>query len=498
MSSKTLKVFCASAILAAALFASQAFATNGMNLEGYGPMSVGMGGASFAFWNGTAAVMNNPATLGLMTGGMRFDLALGDLGPDVKAIVMTPSGAMSATSSSDAFYMPAIGFLMKKDAYTFGLGVFSQGGMGTEYGRDSWMADPSMGANTALKRGLVNRSEVGVGRVMVPVTYQVNDRLIVGATGDFVWAGIDIQMAMSEAQFQNLANPAAQTMGTASGSLVNAFGQLYEPFGGTGIAKLYHAYFDFSNNSAFTGQAKGYGVAGKIGAVYKVNERLSVGATYHSQTSLGDIKTDNATLVMGVSVDPGVFQGAPTGSYQDMNIPVTGKIAITDFQWPAMLGGGAAYSPTERIMLALDVKYVFWSSVMKNFTMKFTADNTAANGAFAGLAMDATLFQKWENQVVIALGGAVKATNELTLRAGYNYGKNPVPDKYLNALFPAIVENHLTFGAGYKITDAVSGDFSLVYGFDKKATNPGNGSTIPAVESEHSQLNWMLMLGYQL
>jgi long-subunit fatty acid transport protein len=55
----------------------------------------------------------------------------------------------------------------------------------------------------------------------------------------------------------------------------------------------------------------------------------------------------------------------------------------------------------------------------------------------------------------------------------------------------------LTFGAGYKITDAISGDASLVYAFEKKATNPGNGSSIPAVESDHSQINWMLMLGYQ-
>jgi long-subunit fatty acid transport protein len=67
----------------------------------------------------------------------------------------------------------------------------------------------------------------------------------------------------------------------------------------------------------------------------------------------------------------------------------------------------------------------------------------------------------------------------------------------LNALFPAIVENHATFGAGYKITEAVSGDASLAYAFTKNATNPGNGSTIPPVESEHGQLNWMVMLGYQ-
>jgi long-chain fatty acid transport protein len=497
MSSRAIMTRAAAALLVLALVAPGAHATNGMNLEGYGPVSVGMGGASFAFWNGTAAVMNNPATLGLMANGMHLDLALGSLGPDVKAIVMTPAGAMSATSLSDAFYMPAVGFLMKRNAFAFGIAVFSQGGMGTEYGKDSWMADPSMGANTALEEGLVNRSEVGVGRVIVPVTYDVNDRFTLGFTGDFVWAGMDVQMAMSEAQFQNLADPRAQTIGIATGTLVTAFGSLYEPFGGTGVRRLYHAYFDFSNGSSFTGEARGYGIAGKIGALYKVNDRLSLGATYHTKTSLGDLETENATVSMGVNIDPGIFVGTPSGSYEDMDIPVTGSIAVKDFEWPAVIGGGVAYKPIERVLLALDVKYVYWASVMKDFRMVFTADDTDANGPFAGLVLDATLFQKWENQAVFALGGAVEATDALTLRAGYNYGKNPVPDKYLNALFPAIVENHMTFGAGYKITDAISGDASLVYAFEKKATNPGNGSTIPAVESEHSQINWMLMLGYQ-
>jgi len=74
------------------------------------------------------------------------------------------------------------------------------------------------GSNTALEQGLVTRSEAGVARVIALFTYDVNDRLIVGATADFIWAGIDLEMAMSEPQFQNLANPAAQTLGTASGA----------------------------------------------------------------------------------------------------------------------------------------------------------------------------------------------------------------------------------------------------------------------------------------
>ncbi len=91
------------------------------------------------------------------------------------------------------------------------------------------------------------------------------------------------------------------------------------------------------------------------------------------------------------------------------------------------------------------------------------------------------------------MGGAYRFNTALTLRAGFNYAANPVPDEYLNALFPAIAENHLTGGFGYRFDDKQSIDFSVVKVLVKSATNPGNGSTIPPVKSTHSQLNFQFL-----
>ena len=108
-----------------------AYATNGMLMEGYGPISTGMGGASMAFDNGTAGMANNPATLGLMADGeSRLDLALGGLHPD---IVSKMADMPDANSGGTAYYMPAAGWVKKQGALTYGIGVFAQGGMGTEY-----------------------------------------------------------------------------------------------------------------------------------------------------------------------------------------------------------------------------------------------------------------------------------------------------------------------------------------------------------------------------
>lgn len=89
--------------------------------------------------------------------------------------------------------------------------------------------------------------------------------------------------------------------------------------------------------------------------------------------------------------------------------------------------------------------------------------------------------------------GAYDATEALTLRGGYNYGKNPVPDQYVNALFPAIVEHHITVGAGYDWAEVNGINCSFQTGLESNATNPGNGSSIPPVESTHKQYNWQLM-----
>ena len=218
----------------AAVLANSAYATNGMNLEGYGPVATAMGGASMAYDNGTAAVMNNPATLGLMSDGARLDVALGMLGPRVEATLAIPNNNMTANSDSNAFFMPAVGYARKNGVWTYGLGVFAQGGMGTEYGGTTWMSNPGQQATSP---GLVNRSEVGVGRVILPLVYQAGSAWRVGGSLDFVWAGMDLQMAMNRAQFENLAS--TKTIGSASGTMMDKFGPMYEPFLGTGISDLH-------------------------------------------------------------------------------------------------------------------------------------------------------------------------------------------------------------------------------------------------------------------
>jgi long-chain fatty acid transport protein len=373
--------------LLAILSTSPLVATNGMNLEGYGPVATAMGGASLAFDNGTAAVINNPATLGLLPSDHQFDLALGVLGPRITAT--SPAGA-AAESQSKAFCHARDGLRRPLRLPHLRTGAFRPGRHGLPNTKgQSWRG---------LGYNLENATEVSVGRLIAPLSWRINERLHVAATADFIWAGMDLKMAMSGAQFFDLVDPRSQQFGRASGSLVQSFsGMLATLPAGTNVD---YAYFNFANGNPFTGEARGYGYAGKVGMVYELTPQLTVGATYHSRTRLGDLKAPGNSLSFQLGV-PGMGSMAQS---------LAGDFVVQDFEWPAIAGLGFAFRPNSTWLLVADFRTVFWQDVMDRFAMRFTASGAASNGPFANQVLDATLFQHWDNQHIFQVGASVRAT----------------------------------------------------------------------------------------
>lgn len=420
----------------AVLAAAPAQATNGMNMEGYGPVSTGMGGASQAIDHGTAGLAQNPATLGLMGSAARLDLAFGQLGPKVASSM---TGFPTAESGGTSYVMPAVGYVRKSGAFTWGLGVFAQGGMGTEYGANSFLA---MGSGQAV------RSELGVGRVLVPLVWQATPELAVGGTLDYVWATLDMKMAATGAQLGGLVTG-------ASGNLAAALPAL----GGAPWARI-----DFSDGSDFSGAAKSTGWAGKLGVVWKASPAMTLGASYQFKTSLGDMKTGAG----GASL-------SATGGFAD-----GGRLTVVDFQWPTMAAVGMAWQASPSLLVAADLKRIGWSGVMKSFKMRYDSAGMGGSVSFA-------LPQNWKDQTVTNLGVSWAASNQFTLRAGVNLSDNPIPDAYVHPLFPATVKSHYTLGLGYAFSPAHEVNVALTQAPSVAVTN-GQGVVVT-----HKQQNLQLM-----
>jgi long-chain fatty acid transport protein len=229
------------------------------------------------------------------------------------------------------------------------------------------------------------------------------------------------------------------------------------------------ARIDFSDDNKYSGSAKGTGWAGKLGFTYRASKQLTIGAVYQSKTSLSDLET-------------GATGAAMTANRYDGTTPFadSGRIKVRNFQWPETYGIGLAFQATPQWLVVADVKQINWSGVMKDFKMTYeSADMTGT--------VDFTLPQDWKDQTVLQLGATYQMNEQLALRFGVNTARNPVPDTYLNALFPAIIKEHYTFGVGYKIGKTAELNGSLTYA-PTVTQVAGSGIT-----STHSQTNWQVM-----
>lgn len=455
---------------------STVFATNGMNLEGYGAKSHALGGASVAFDTGNSAVMNNPATLGLMKDGQEeIGLGIRGLHPDVSA-VYTP---VSDKSAGNAYYMPSLSYMRKNGNIAWGAAVLAQGGMGTEYGDDSPLFSFGMSMNGAMRPMSEKeiRSEVGGGRLMFPVAWNITPNTTIGASLDLIWTSMDLQMDMDGRHFLGMIGGQG---GSVSGTMYNSLDGMITSATDPRVEDINYVRFDFSNSSPLMGEATGYGTGAKIGVTHRFSKVLTVGGSYHTTSYISDLETSTATLS---------FAGTGSAFTGSNPVSVTGTLKVKDFEWPSIFAAGFALYPDERWMIVGDVKYMGWAAVMKKFSMSFVADN---NGAFPGQVLDVVMTQEWKDQAIFSAGAQYRATNRLALRVGASFSSNPVPDSYLNPLFPAITKTHYTCGFGYRVTDKSTIAAALSLAPQVTVTNP-DGMAV-----SHNQSNWSLNYTHSL
>lgn len=191
----------------------------------------------------------------------------------------------------------------------------------------------------------------------------------------------------------------------------------------------------------------------KLGAQYRPSDRTTLGLVYTT-------RTDFHLTGSQMTVD---FSALGLGKVPYRNARFDG------FGLPAQLEAGAAWQLTPRTLLSAEVGRLQWSQSMQRATL--TASDPSSPLAPATLTVTSTL--DWKDQTVIALGVEQRVTDRLRLRAGFNYGRSPVPPRTMQPVLAAIHERHLTGGFAYDIdTDwSLSGSFELQPGNRVRYTN---------------------------
>jgi len=206
-----------------------------------------------------------------------------------------------------------------------------------------------------------------------------------------------------------------------------------------------------------------YGGGGRIGWLGDfMDEKLSVGAYWASKVYMADFNKYR-------------------GLFADENLSI-----------PENYGIGIAIKPNKKLTLAFDVTKTLyedipaianthpddcWISSGCSFQAADLGKADLVGGTYSDkLGTPNGMGFGWKNQTVYKLGVALNYNSKVTLRAGLNYGKSPIPDNQLlfAVLAPAVTEKHLTLGFTYKYDKETDITFNYMHAFKARQNCAAN------------------------
>lgn len=133
-----------------------------------------------------------------------------------------------------------------------------------------------------------------------------------------------------------------------------------------------------------------------------------------------------------------------------------------DFDIPANVQAGIAVDLSPALTLMLDYKRIWYSDVEaigNPATNVFRPDGTGLFGGANGAGFG------WDDMNIFKVGLEFRATQDLTLRAGYSHNNQVLNsrDVMLNILAPAVSQNHFTGGFMYRMSPNMDLEFAAMY-----------------------------------
>ncbi len=210
-------------------------------------------------------------------------------------------------------------------------------------------------------------------------------------------------------------------------------------------------HIDYANLDLRNGSSFNYGLGVQLGAIYKPTDMVSLGVTYISPQ---EVKHSNVLNFNGL---------------HDLKL-----------ESPQQVGVGLSVEPIKNaLLIEVDGRWVNWADATGYGSEDFD----------------------WKDQWVLGIGVQYKPIKQVALRIGYNYANNPVrehnnfvgvtpagptittvqgiqmPTYYYETFriigFPAIVKQHITFGAGYEISKSFALNAGYTHAFKETVQESG-------------------------
>jgi len=177
-----------------------------------------------------------------------------------------------------------------------------------------------------------------------------------------------------------------------------------------------------------------------LGAMYRPNEKLSLGLMYHFKKKMKFDDADATLEAVAPGNDPwGDALVGSLGSAQTLS---------SDLNLPDILSLGIAYRFVPKFKAEFNYVRFGWSTFEK-LSLNFAND-----------ALDQTIHFNYEDSWQIRFGFDYQASEKLNVMAGYVHDKTPQPLAAVSPLLPDSDRNDYSFGALYKTGNW---DFNLSY-----------------------------------
>lgn len=384
----TVWLVCVSCI---SLAASDCRAQFGSTLNGLGPVSRSMAGATTAApLDSLGAFQSNPATITALPSSMDFGMELlfphstlssrvnaGSFGPGIPPVTLSGS----TESDTGVFPLPEFGLVYQpRDSdISIGVGVLTVGGFGVNY--------PGSPLNPILSPPPPNGLGVGpvftqyqLMQVVPTMAVQLTDQLAVGFSPVIGLAGLS-------------ADP----------------GILVPPDAAAGGP--------FATYPPMTHGSYQWGGGFQIGAFYVTDNCWQFGASYKSTTWFNDFEYNSRDQT-----------GAPRHLAFGLDAPMTISL-------------GTAWTGADRWLLSVDARYLDYGN-----TEGYEAAGFTPAGAVAGLG--------WDSIYTVAAGVQYELTEAASIRGGYSANTNPIDDgqTFFNAGAPLIIEHGLYVGGSWNLS----------------------------------------------
>jgi long-chain fatty acid transport protein len=229
--------------------------------------------------------------------------------------------------------------------------------------------------------------------------------------------------------------------GSWGASLIVA-GQRFEARGVGAFAPFSVDPAHLTNN----GYNMSWGLGAKFGVQGDVAPGLTLAASYQTKIKMGKLKDYTGFWADNAKAD----------------IPATATI-------------GLAYKPDNKSAITLDVQHIWFSDI----PMLGNPFSNLTTGCFFGVASQCLGGKNgagggWNDVTAVKLGYQWETANDWTWRVGYSHAKQPIPSSEVlfNILFPAVSENHITFGFTKKLDNKRAFSMSFMYSPSSSVSGP--------------------------